>query len=46
MKKEVYASGADIVQIGTAFELGMAQRKAAIFSRIARQEGLKKLKTK
>jgi phosphoglycerol geranylgeranyltransferase len=44
--KEVYASGADIVQIGTAFELGMAHKKAALFSRIAKQEGLKKLKGK
>ena len=42
--KEVYASGADIIQIGTAFELGKAQKKARVFSAIAKQEGLKKLK--
>ncbi len=42
--KEVYSSGADIAQIGTAFELGKAYKKASLFAKIAKEEGLKKLK--
>jgi phosphoglycerol geranylgeranyltransferase len=46
--RSAYRSGADIIQIGTAFENGYgikgAQRTALSFSKIAREEGLKKLK--
>ncbi len=44
----VYKSGADIVQIGTAFEQGASSasvvRKASMFARVTKEEGLKKLK--
>ncbi len=43
-----YQSGADAVQIGTAFENSrgaeLAYKKAKMFSRVAREEGAKKLK--
>ncbi|MDE1856847.1 MAG: geranylgeranylglyceryl/heptaprenylglyceryl phosphate synthase [Candidatus Micrarchaeota archaeon] len=43
--RAAYAAGADIVQIGTAFETpAMAGKRAQAFSRIAREEGAKKLK--
>ncbi len=44
--KEVYSSGADIIQIGTAFELGKAYKKASVFAKIAKEEGLKKIKSR
>lgn len=44
--KRVLSSGADIIQIGTAFEGGrdgVAYRTAAAFSRVVKEEGRKKL---
>ncbi len=44
--KRVFSSGADIIQIGTAFQdgkAGSAKKKAVSFSKIAKEEGLKKL---
>jgi len=44
--KNAYKYGADIVQIGTAFEsIDDAKRKAKSFSKIVKEEGAKKLKT-
>ncbi len=45
--RRVFSSGADIIQIGTAFQDGKdgsPRRKAAAFSKVAREEGLKKLR--
>ncbi len=45
--KTAYASGADIVQVGTAFEAGkgdVAYKTASLFSKVAREEGRKKIK--
>jgi phosphoglycerol geranylgeranyltransferase len=43
--KDTYSSGADIAQIGTAFEdPTTAYKKALLFSKIAKEEGLKKKK--
>ena len=44
--RDAYSSGADIVQIGTAFEDGKAGAygRALAFSKVAREEGRKKLK--
>ncbi len=40
-----YASGADIVQIGTAFENGSNPlRRARLFSKVASEEGMRKLR--
>jgi phosphoglycerol geranylgeranyltransferase len=41
---DAYRNGADIVQIGTAFEKSSAYKKAKLFSKVAREEGLKKIK--
>lgn len=43
---DAYEAGADIVQIGTAFEQGdgNAYKKALAFSKVAKEEGQKKLK--
>ncbi len=41
---EVYSSGADCVVIGTAFESGDAYKGALTFSKVAKEEGAKKLK--
>jgi len=42
-----YSSGADIVQIGTAFErTNDARRLATLFARVTKEEGRKKLKSK
>ena len=45
--RTAYASGADIVQVGTAFENGkdgIAYKTALAFSKVAKEEGAKKLK--
>lgn len=44
--KDAYQAGADIVQIGTAFEKGdgSAYKKALAFSKVTKEEGAKKLK--
>ncbi len=44
--RDVYRSGADIVQIGTAFEDhgNTAYKKAAAFAKVAKEEGARKLK--
>ncbi|MCL5102361.1 MAG: geranylgeranylglyceryl/heptaprenylglyceryl phosphate synthase [Candidatus Marsarchaeota archaeon] len=46
--RTAYRSGADVVQIGTAFEQSSSEslvtKKARLFSRITKEEGLKKLK--
>jgi phosphoglycerol geranylgeranyltransferase len=45
--RAAYSSGADIVQIGTAFErTNNAHRLASLFTKVAREEGRKKLKRK
>jgi phosphoglycerol geranylgeranyltransferase len=42
---DAYSSGADIVQIGTAFENAQnASKKARLFSAVAKEEGRKKLR--
>lgn len=41
---EAYRSGADIVQVGTAFEMGNAEKRAGLFAKVAKEEGLKKLR--
>jgi phosphoglycerol geranylgeranyltransferase len=46
--KRVFSSGADVIQIGTAFQDGKdgsVKKKATAFSKIAKEEGLKKLRT-
>jgi NAD(P)H-dependent flavin oxidoreductase YrpB (nitropropane dioxygenase family) len=43
--RDVYSSGGDIAQIGTAFEdESKALKRAALFTKIAKEEGRKKLK--
>jgi phosphoglycerol geranylgeranyltransferase len=43
--RDVYSSGGDIAQIGTAFEdPASALRKVKLFSKIAKEEGHKKIK--
>jgi len=44
--REVYRSGADIVQIGTAFENhgNIVYKKAVAFSKVTKEEGARKLK--
>jgi phosphoglycerol geranylgeranyltransferase len=45
--KQAYSNGADIVQIGTAFEdPSKAFKRALMFSRAAKEEGLRKKKTR
>jgi NAD(P)H-dependent flavin oxidoreductase YrpB (nitropropane dioxygenase family) len=45
--RTAYSSGADIVQIGTAFErTNDAHRLATLFAKVTREEGRKKLKSK
>ncbi len=41
---DVYRSGADIVQVGTAFEGGNAAKAAKLFAEVTKEEGLRKLK--
>ncbi len=41
---DAYRNGADIVQVGTAFEAGNATKMAKLFSAVAKEEGRKKLK--
>jgi phosphoglycerol geranylgeranyltransferase len=45
---DVYAAGADVAQIGTVFEDNpeKARKAAALFSKVAKEEGAKKLKKK
>ncbi|MDE1868345.1 MAG: geranylgeranylglyceryl/heptaprenylglyceryl phosphate synthase [Candidatus Micrarchaeota archaeon] len=42
--RDAYSSGADIVQIGTAFEDGKTQKKMSEFAKVVKEEGHKKLK--
>ncbi len=41
--RNVFRSGADIIQVGTAIE-GNALKKTQLFAKVAKEEGLKKLK--
>jgi phosphoglycerol geranylgeranyltransferase len=41
---DAYKNGADIVQVGTAFEKGAATKKAKLFAQVAKEEGRRKLK--
>ncbi len=44
--RDVYSSGGDIAQIGTAFEdPAKAYKTVQLFSKIAKEEGAKKLKS-
>ncbi len=41
---DAYRNGADIVQVGTAFEQGAASKKAKLFAKVVKEEGGKKLR--